>query len=285
MRHGRIIGGFGAGMIFLLCLPSLLSQTVEAKVTYSLVHSRIDVTEPVVLKLEFANLTDESLELNLGWDSEDRIYFTRQGPSGRMEIHQPPPTTFDQISRFGEVDIAPKGTRTQEIVLSQWAPFDTPGDYTIEIHIRGLLGLKAPDSLQVQTEAVSLTVESNAGSLVQQHCAEEWKHLKDAHDGGEAMEAALFLGNVTSPLAVPFMSAALDTEHATAIGGILISGLERIGNKSAVQVLAKALSGKNSQNAQAAHEALSRVVLQSPVPEVAREARVALDTPEEISKP
>jgi hypothetical protein len=272
-------------MIFLLCLPSLLSQTVEAKVTYSLVHSRIDVTEPVVLKLEFANLTDESLELNLGWDSEDRIYFTRQGPSGRMEIHQPPPTTFDQISRFGEVDIAPKGTRTQEIVLSQWAPFDTPGDYTIEIHIRGLLGLKAPDSLQVQTEAVSLTVQSNAGSLVQQHCAEEWKHLKDAHDGGEAMEAALFLGNVTSPLAVPFMSAALDTEHATAIGGILISGLERIGNKSAVQVLAKALSGKNSQNAQAAHEALSRVVLQSPVPEVAREARVALDTPEEISKP
>jgi hypothetical protein len=153
-------------------------------------------------------LPTKPLELNLGWDKPDQIYFTAQGPSGSMEIHEPWPNGFDQIGRFGKVSISPKGTYTQEIVLSQWASFDTPGDYSIELHLRGPLGLETPDSLQVQTETASLRVESDALSLVQRHCSEEWNRLKGAHNGGEAMDATLFLGNVRSPLAVPFMSAA-----------------------------------------------------------------------------
>ena len=268
------------------CQYNLLSQTVQAKAAYSLLYSHIDATEPVVLKLEIANLTDEALELNLGWDQHDQIYFTATGPSGRMEMHEPRPIGFDQIGRFGKVTISPKGTYAQEIVLSQWASFDTPGDYTVELHLRGPLGLRTPDSLQVQTKAVSLTVVANAAPFVQQHCVEQWNRLKGAHNGGEAMDAVFFLGNVRSPLAVPFMSAALDTEHATAIGGILITGLERIANLSAVQALAVAMDGKNGQNVQGAHDALARISLESTVPpEVAKEARLALDARVSIPKP
>ena len=283
--HAGTIVGCGAGMILLLCVPSLLSQTVQAKAAYSLLYSRIDATEPVVLKLEFANLTDEPLELNLGWDQHDQIYFTATGPTGRMEIHEPKPNGFDQVGRFGKVAISPKGANTQEIVLSQWASFDTPGDYTVELHLRGPLGLQTPGSLQVQTEGVSLTVAPNAPSLVQQHCAEQWNRLKGAHNGGEAMDAAFFLGNVRSPLAVPFTSAALDTEHATAIGGILITGLERIGDLSSVQALAGAMNGRSTQNAQFAHDALARIALESTFPEVAKEAYLALDTRVNLPKP
>lgn len=285
MRLAGIIGGCGAGVMLLLCASSLLSQTVEAKVSYSLLYSRIDATEPVVLKLDFANLTDEALELNLGWDSEDRIYFTAQGPSGRREIHQPRAATFDQVNRFGEVDISQKATRTQEIVLSQWAPFDQPGEYTLELHLRGSLGLQNPASLQVQSQPVTLTVKSDGGSLVREHCAEEWQRLKEARDGGGAMDAALYLGNVRSPLAVPFMSAALDTEHATAIGGILITGLERIGNMGAVQALAVEMGRKNRQNALFSHDALTRIQFRSADPEVTREARIALNAREDAQKP
>jgi hypothetical protein len=266
----------GAGMIFLLNTASLVSQT-EAKASFSLLHSRIDASEPVILNLEIRNLTDEALELNLGWNQHDQIYFTATGPSGRVEIHEPPPNSFDPVGRFGEAVISPKGTYAQQIVLSQWATFDTPGDYSLEIHVRGSLGLQSPDSLQVQTEATNLTIEPNAASLVQRHCAEEWSHLISAHNGKEAMDAALFVANVKSPIAVPFMSAALDTEHAAAIGGILITGLERIGTLDSVHALAGAMHGRSIQNAQFAHDALSRIALTTTVPEVANEARLALE--------
>jgi HEAT repeat protein len=120
---------------------------------------------------------------------------------------------------------------------------------------------------------------------VQEHCAEEWNRLKGAQNGGEAMNAAYFLGNVKSPIAVPFMSAALDTEHATAIGGVLITGLERIGSTSAVQALAAAMSLRNRQNAQSAQDALARLAHESTSPEVAREAHLALDAQGDLHKP
>jgi hypothetical protein len=262
-----------AGLIFLFCAPSLLSQS--AKVTYSVLYSHIDASEPVVLALEFSNLTDGSLDLNLGW--RDQIFFTATGPSGKIEIHEPPPNTFDQIGRFGEVTISPKGTYRKEIVLSQWAPFDTPGDYIIEIHLRGPLGLHSPDSLQVQRDGISLVIEADA-QLVMRHCAEEWNRLKEAQNGGEAMSAALFLGNVKSPLAVPFISSALTSEHATAVGGVLITGLERIGSLGAVKVLADAMRSQNQQNAQFAHDALNRIAAASRTPEIAGEARSALES-------
>ena len=263
-----------AGLLLSLRTPSLLSQSTEAKVTYSLRYSQIDATEPVVLKLELTNVTNESLEMNLGW--RDQIYFTATGSSGRMEIHEPPPNTFDQVGRFGKVVIAPKGTYTQSIVLSQWASFDRPGDYTLEIHLRGPLGLQNLSSLQVQSEAVRLSVVTNAAPLVQRHCVEEWNRLQNAQNGGEAMDVTLFLGNVSSPLAVPFMSAALDTEHSVAIGGILITGLERIGDLNAVHALVQALNSRAKQNSQIAHDALARIALANNVsPEVAKEARLA----------
>lgn len=284
MLHAGLIVGCIAGSIMLLCGPNLPSQTVKAKVTFNLLYSRIDVTEPVILKLEIANLTDEDLDLNLGW--RDQIYFTATGPSGRMEAHEPPPNSFDQVSRFGEVAISPKGTYTQEIVLSQWASFDAPGDYAIELQLRGPLGLKSSDSLLVQTESVQLKVESNAVQLVQRHCVQEWDQLRGAKNGGEAMNAALFLGNVKSPLAVPFLKIALETEHATAIGGILITGLESIGNLNAVRALARVMDGKNDQNAQFAHDALARIAQErKALPDAAKEARLALVARPNRSKP
>lgn len=284
MPHVGIIVGCGAGLMMSLCGPSLFSQTVKARVTYSLMYSRIDTTEPVVLKLAIANLTDEDLDLNLG--SRDQIYFIATGPSGRMEVHEPPPNSFDQVSRFGEVSISSKETYTQEIVLSHWASFDAPGDYAIELQLRGPLGLKTFSSLLVQAEFVRLTVEPDAVQLVQRHCVEEWDQLRGAQNGGEAMHAALFLANVRSPLAVPFMNTALDTEHATAIGGMFITGLERIGNLNAVRALARVMDGKNEQNAQFAHDALARIALENKVqPEAAKEARLALDARPDKPKP
>ena len=279
MPDARTIMVCGAAMILLLNNARLVSQTAEAKASFSLLHSRIDAAEPVILSLEVRNLTDETLELNLGWNRRDQIYFTATGPSGRVEIHEPPPNSFDPVGRFGEAVISPKATYTQQIVLSQWATFDTPGEYSLEIHVRVPLGLQSPDSIQVQTEATNLTVEPNAASLVQRHCAEEWNQLQSTHNGKEAMDAALFLANVRSPIAVPFMSAALDTEHAAAIGGILITGLERIGNLNSVEALAGAMNGRSTQNAQFAHDALARIALNTTVPEVANKARLALEAP------
>ena len=284
MPHPGIIVGCGAALMMLLCGPDLSSQTVKARVSYSLLYSHIDATEPVILEVEIANLTEEDLDLNLG--SRDQIYFTATGASGRMEIHEPPPNSFDPVGRFGKVAISPQGTYGQEIVLSQWVSFDKPGDYTVQLHLRGPLGLRTPDSLLVQTESVHLTVEPNAVQLVQSHCAEEWDQLRGAQNGGEAMAAALFLGNVKNPLAVPFMSAALETEHATAIGGILITGLESIGNLNAVRALARVMQGKNEQNAQFARDALARIALKTNVPpEAAKEASLALDARANKPKP
>ena len=266
-----------AAIAFALFAPAMSASPIAASVSYSLLYERIDTTEPVIINLEFANHTGKPLVLNLGWDQRDQIYFSSIGPSGLREIHEPPPTTFDQIGRFGEVEIPPNSTHTQEIILSDWAAFDVPGQYAIELHLRGLLGLEDATSLQVQAERVALTVESDAAPLVQKHCAEEWQRLRDAKDGGDAFDASLFLGKVRNPIAVPLMSAALSTEHSTAIGGILITGLERIPSLSAVQALAAAMSGSNRQNARFAHDALARIQPHSSDPQIAREARLALD--------
>ena len=71
-----------------------------------------------------------------------------------------------------------------------------------------------------------------------------------------------------------------------AIGGILITGLERIGDLNAVRALVRALNGLSKQNSQFAHDALARIALASTVsPEVAEEARLALNAESNMSNP
>jgi hypothetical protein len=91
-----------AEMAFMFFAPGLFCQSAGVNVTFSLIHSPIDCTEPVIVSLQFENLTSEPLHLNLGSEKPDRIYFMMQGPSGQKELHEPRPATFDQVGSFGQ---------------------------------------------------------------------------------------------------------------------------------------------------------------------------------------
>jgi hypothetical protein len=99
-------------------------------------QNSITVHEPVILSLNFKNITGQTIELpgGLAQDGERDYRVSISGPNG--EISQVfDPNDVQSLDGYGVDRLAPGATRNQQIILNKWTSFDEPGHYRIAVFV------------------------------------------------------------------------------------------------------------------------------------------------------
>lgn len=240
---------------FLTVAATTKAQEGALQINYSLLYDSVTLSEPVVMNITLHNQGDGPLRPDLGLDKIGALYLSVSDANGTRVVHPPAPPS---VVAGGKVSLGPGDTYQYQVMVSQWTAFDAVGTYAIMLHIQGDLGLDGMARVNIQNTPVTLTVISvDDLSQLRDHCTAAAKQLEDAIDYRQAMQAANYLAHVNNPAAVPFISEGLLSKYKVA--GMLVSGLERIGDASAVDALVQAMHAQNSETATVAKSALLRL--------------------------
>ncbi len=233
----------------------------DVQVSFFLADSQIVLNQPVLLKFVIQNGLEQSIKLDLGQNFKEGFLFTVISPDGRRS--QLAQLRRDGLSLKGNLSLKPQETYTQKIILNEWTEFTTSGNYVIEGRLAN----------PIKTENGETVVIDSGFSIGLEIKPENVEHLKEVSDDlfnrliesktyAEAAEAALILGYVKDSVAVPYLYKALISNKI--VEPIVITGLERVGNKDSVQVLINVINEKpESELAALAKSALERIQNQS----------------------
>jgi HEAT repeat protein len=124
-----------------------------------------------------------------------------------------------------------------------------------------------------------LTIEITTLDInqLQQTCSELVESIRrNRNDVSKVLDAAKALLVIQQPLVVPFLEEAFKANHA--VDGLVITGLEQIGNEAAVKVLIPMLDNPDPQdsNSQQARGALLRIQQRTTDPAILELLRTAL---------
>jgi hypothetical protein len=200
--------------------------------------------EPILLRFKLDNKSAESRVVNLGYDREGAFQFKLVRPNG-VSIKLPQMEIREGISLPDEVVIPAQESHSQQIILDNWYKFTEPGSYR--------LALEMPDSPCVRQE-LQFEITPEDLDRLKSVC----KELMDAATNkiyASAADAAKALARVHNPIAVPFLTKALESNPM--VSSIVIPALGGIGDKQAIRSLISILeryNGTTSEYAQARGE-------------------------------
>jgi hypothetical protein len=226
------------------------------EVSYSFAEGRPTLHEPVVLRVVVKNTLARPVEIDLGADRKAGFLFAIKPPGGTTI--KLPPLVREGISRSGRLTLEPGQTYNQELVLNEWYEFPAVGKY--ELSARLVASAKTPEGESLSEPAefrTTLTVGPEDAERLRQVAAGLAEQITGAHSYEEAAEAALALGYVKDPVAVPYLEKALSAGHM--VEPIVIAGLERIGGEDAIRALTAASASQDEETAELARAALDRV--------------------------
>jgi hypothetical protein len=169
--------------------------------------------EPILLRLKLENSSHEPRVVNLGYDREGAFLF-RLVPPGGFSIDLPQSETREGISLLLEVKIPAPESHSQQIILDDWYKFAEPGHYRVALEI-----LYSPCARQ------ELRFEITPQDLdrLKSVCKELLDAIeKNKHHYANAADAAKALAQVHHPIAVPYLTKALESNSM--VSSIVIPG-------------------------------------------------------------
>jgi hypothetical protein len=227
-----LAGGLG------LSLPSVGRPAPAAAVTilFTISQSKVSLHEPVYIQFSIHNGLDEDVRFDMGLDGKHNFEFSVKKPDGSLIRIPPHPYPSSVLGNPAEkAPLAPGKTFTKTMLLSEWYQFPAPGRYVVEAKLGG----------EVQTVSGTPITPAPAAEIPIQVTPRDPKRLESVCEGltkeataanvGEALKAAFALSYVDDPLAVPYLGRVLKESFAGKDAAI--SGLARIGNPEAVQLL------------------------------------------------
>jgi hypothetical protein len=243
-------------------------------ISYLFPPTQLSLHEPIVINFQIKNETAEVVSLDLGQDRKGEFLFSVTSPDGTI-LHLPK-LRHEGLSQYGSVSVQPGGTFALRLLLNEfYDKFNMPGKYKLEarlttpIVVAGTLQLRDPGF----KGEISITHRDPA--RLEKVCAELAKQVEVAPSVEAAEFPALELSYVEDPVAVLSLaqvlrSHTLNYNHA-------ISGLERIGNDDAVEVLLSALDNKFGDIAELATAALARMQERIPDPSLKETVKKAVE--------
>jgi|GEM_PF-1241846 len=248
----------------------------QVTVSYSPADASLSLHEPVVLNFAVSNGSQQPVSLDLGQDRKEAFSITVKGPDGRRV--QLPPLRREGISLVGTIPLAAQQTYTQRLLLNEWYEFAAPGPYEVVIRldnpVRGPGGVTVHEPTESRIE---LKIGPRDADRLRQRAEALAARASNKASYEEAAEAALTLGHINDPVAVPYLEQVLAAN--TMVRPIVFRGLERVATGEAVRVLASALDDPDSEVSQLARSALSTIERTGKDPRAKESAKRALSKP------
>lgn len=241
-----------------------MSQNIQ--VSLSLANSKVVLYEPIILNFHIQNDSNQNIKLDLGQNSKQGFIFTIVYPDGK--VSQLPQLTRNGISTLGNVLVKPQQTYNQKILLNEWINFDSTGSYKIEGRLAEPIKTEDGKILVINSNFnTTVNVQPENAERLKRVSAALVQSISESDNWKENSEAALTLGYVRHPIAVPFLQKVLTSKRL--VEPIAIKGLERIGNEEAVQVLIAFVKEKpESELALLSKSALQEIENQSSDPAI-----------------
>ena len=245
----------------------------EVTVSYSLADTHLSLHEPVILNLAVKNGSQQPVTLDLGQDRKEAFSITVTRPDGQRV--QLPPLQREGISLIGTISLAAQQTYTQHLLLDEWYKFDAPGTYEVGVRLANPVRSQSGAMVQEPSEfSVKLEIGARDVERLKQRAESLAARASNKASYEEAAEAALTLGHITDPVAVPYLEQVLTAN--TMVRPIVIKGLERNASSEAVRVLASMLDDPAPEVVQMSRSALANIGRKSPDPEVREQIKRAL---------
>lgn len=157
--------------------------------------------EPILLRLTLENNSSEPGVVDLGYDREGAFHFRLIRPDGVL-IDLPQTKIREGIALLDKVVIPARESHSQQIILDNWYNFTEPGLYRVTLKIPA--SPCAPQKLRFEITPEDL-------ERLKSVCNELMDAIeKNKTDYAKAAEAAKALAQVRNPIAVPFLTKALE---------------------------------------------------------------------------
>lgn len=242
------------------CLVAALIATIPAaggqrvEVSYAPDPPRLSLGQPVVVTFEIRNNSSAVVYADLG-NHYRNFEFTVVHPDG-TKGHFRPPLQEGFVKSGGMIMLKSGETDTEHLLVSQWANFGAAGKYHIRISLLGRITDDSGAAIQANSGAdLAIEIGPRNEKQLRDTCDELLKRILSARSYDEAEEAATVLAWVEDPVAVPY----LWTPTPWPLESIMIRGLGRIGDDSAVEALIGLLNSPKRDSAAVARSVLAEL--------------------------
>ena len=213
--------------------------------------------EPVVVLFEVHNGMTKPVVVTVGALVRQYFDFSLTTPSGQVLHKDPFNHQVDIVSiGDGKITVAPGADYKEPLVMNRWFPFESLGTYSLTSKVTSDIET-ADGDFQAESQTAQLRVNPRDPSRLNKICADLEQQAEIATTVEAAQFPALALSYVNDPVAVPYLARLLSAHtlaYATAV-----TGLERIGNDDAAEVLLSALNEKWGDTAELATRSLARM--------------------------
>lgn len=221
-----------------LCSASGGRPAPAAGVTilFTIAESKVSLHEPVYIQFSIHNGLDEDVRFDMGLDGKHNFEFSVKKPDGSSMPIPPRPYPAYLLGNPAErAPLAPAKTFTKAMLLNEWYQFPAPGRYAVEAKLGGeVQTVSGTPIAPAPAQEIPIQVTPRDPERLKSVCEELRKGAMNVN-AWEASKAAFALSYVDDPIAVPFLGRVLRESFAGKDAAI--SGLARIGNPEAVQIL------------------------------------------------
>jgi hypothetical protein len=200
-------------------------------ITFRLLLATVPLNAPVYFDLEIASSSNQAIALDLGHSYKTALSFTIETPAG--EVLEVSPLSSSGLGPIEGVQVEAGGSYKRRYILNEWYRFRAPGKYSIQAHVKP--ELLTASGATVRQSTMELTITPRDAQALEKICAELLNQLSNTTNAEEIANAALALGHVTDPVAVPYISEALKRRKYS--WQHLIPGLARIRTPQATELL------------------------------------------------
>jgi len=232
-------------------------ESKQVEVRFRLQEKAVTLHEPVVVFFEVHNGLTEPITVEVGALVRQFFDFSLTTPGGEVFRKAPFGGLVDIVTvGNGRVTIEPGADYKEPIVMNQWFHFASQGIYSLTSRLASKIET-ADGSFLAESETAKLRLNPRDPARLTKICAELEKQAEAASSADTAQFPAQALSYVDDPIAVPYLARMLSA-HTLAYSKA-ISGLERIGNDEAVEVLLSALNESYGDIAELATTSLGRM--------------------------
>jgi hypothetical protein len=221
-----------------LCLAGAGRPAPEGGVTISFTtpEPKVSLHEAVYIQFSIHNGLDEEVRFDMGLDGKHNFEFSVKQPDGSLIRVPPHPYPAYVLGNPAErAPLAPGKAFTKTMLLDEWYQFPAPGRYVVEARLGGQVETVSGTPIApAPAQEIPIQVTPRDPKRLKSVCEELTKGAMNVN-AWEASRAAFALSYVNDPLAVPYLGRVLKESFAGKDAAI--SGLARIGNPEAVQIL------------------------------------------------
>jgi hypothetical protein len=228
-------------------------------VSYTLRAEKASLHEPVIIDITINNILKEPLRIDLGPDKRGAFRLTVVSPSGQR-------TQIPSLARKGEgivfsglISLNPGQSHTQSLVLDEWCDFSEIGRYLIEMQLNSgpETGKGATANLLSKQYRATMEITAKNTERLNRVYTNLLQLVLESKTHGQAVASASALSYAKDPIAVTYLENLLRSNKM--VEEYAISGLRRIGDNGAVEVLISVLKIQKGDVADLARSALADI--------------------------